>query len=34
MVREIAVLGGDVRKFVHPLVQEKLAARVSETFND
>jgi pantetheine-phosphate adenylyltransferase len=34
MVREIAVLGGDVRKFVHPLVQEKLAARVSETFNN
>jgi pantetheine-phosphate adenylyltransferase len=34
MVREIAVLGGDVSKFVHPLVQERLAARVSETFND
>ena len=34
MVREIAVLGGDVSKFVHPLVQERLAKRVSETFNN
>ena len=34
MVREIAVLGGDVSNFVHPLVQERLAARVSETFNN
>lgn len=33
MVREIAVLGGDVSKFVHPLVQERLAKRVSESFN-
>ena len=34
MVREIAVLGGDVSKFVHPLVQERLATRVSETFTN
>ena len=34
MVREIAVLGGDVGKFVHPLVQERLTKRVSETFNN
>jgi pantetheine-phosphate adenylyltransferase len=34
MVREIAVLGGDVSKFVHPLVQERLAKRVTETFNN
>ncbi len=34
MVREIAVLGGDVSKFVHPLVQERLAARVSESLNN
>ncbi len=34
MVREIAVLGGDVSKFVHPLVQERLAKRVSESFNN
>jgi pantetheine-phosphate adenylyltransferase len=33
MVREIAVLGGDVSKFVHPLVQEQLAKRITETFN-
>lgn len=29
MVREIAVLGGDVGKFVHPLVQERLRQRIS-----
>jgi len=34
MVREIAVLGGDVGKFVHPRVQELLAKRVSEQFNN
>jgi len=28
LVREIATLGGDVSKFVHPLVREKLAAKV------
>lgn len=28
MVREIASLGGDVSKFVHPLVAERLAARM------
>jgi pantetheine-phosphate adenylyltransferase len=28
LVREIAVLGGDVSKFVHPLVGAKLAAKV------
>jgi pantetheine-phosphate adenylyltransferase len=28
MVREIASLGGDVSKFVHPLVAEKLAAKM------
>jgi pantetheine-phosphate adenylyltransferase len=28
LVREIALLGGDVSKFVHPLVQAKLAAKV------
>lgn len=28
LVREIALLGGDVTKFVHPLVREKLAAKV------
>lgn len=30
MVREIAVLGGDVSKFVHPLVSGRLAQKVSE----
>ncbi len=29
MVREIALLGGDVGKFVHPLVLERIARRVS-----
>ncbi len=28
LVREIATLGGDVTKFVHPLVRERLAAKV------
>jgi len=28
LVREIALLGGDVAKFVHPLVGKKLAAKV------
>jgi len=28
LVREIATLGGDVSKFVHPAVHEKLAAKV------
>jgi pantetheine-phosphate adenylyltransferase len=28
LVREIALLGGDVSKFVHPVVREKLAAKV------
>ena len=28
LVREIAALGGDVSKFVHPLVRERLAAKV------
>jgi len=28
LVREIAALGGDVSKFVHPLVRAKLAAKV------
>ena len=28
LVREIATLGGDVRKFVHPLVSAKLAEKV------
>jgi pantetheine-phosphate adenylyltransferase len=30
MVREIASLGGDVSKFVHPLVAEKLAVRLQQ----
>lgn len=30
MVREIAFLGGDVSKFVHPLVMERLAAKMTE----
>ncbi len=29
LVREIAALGGDVAKFVHPLVGKKLAAKVA-----
>jgi hypothetical protein len=29
-VREIAGLGGDVGKFVHPSVQARMAARVRE----
>ncbi len=33
MVREIAILGGDVSKFVHPEVRERLAKRVSENFS-
>lgn len=32
MVREIAMLGGDVSKFVHPAISERLAKRVSEKF--
>jgi pantetheine-phosphate adenylyltransferase len=31
MVREIALLGGAVGKFVHPLVQERIARKVAET---
>ncbi len=30
MVREIASLGGDVSKFVHPLVAERLAAKMQK----
>ena len=30
MVREIAILGGDVSKFVQPLICERLAKKVSE----
>jgi len=30
MVREIAFLGGDVSKFVHPLVTERLAEKISQ----
>jgi pantetheine-phosphate adenylyltransferase len=29
LVREIAALGGDVSKFVHPLIEKKLKAKVS-----
>jgi len=29
LVREIAMLGGEVGKFVHPLVRDKLAAKVA-----
>ena len=32
MVREIAILGGDVSKFVHPAICQRLAKRVSEKF--
>jgi pantetheine-phosphate adenylyltransferase len=28
LVREIAILGGDVSKFVHPFVGARLAAKV------
>jgi pantetheine-phosphate adenylyltransferase len=34
LVREIAVLGGDVSKFVHPLVGKKLAAKVKSLGRD
>ncbi len=30
LVREIATLGGDVSKFVHPLVRKRLSAKVRE----
>jgi pantetheine-phosphate adenylyltransferase len=30
LVREIALLGGDVAKFVHPIVRKALAAKVKE----
>ena len=30
LVREIAMFGGDVSKFVHPMVRAKLAARVKQ----
>jgi pantetheine-phosphate adenylyltransferase len=30
LVREIALLGGDVRKFVHPIVRKALAAKAKE----
>jgi pantetheine-phosphate adenylyltransferase len=30
MVREIAILGGDVSQFVHPLIQGHLKTRISE----
>lgn len=31
LVREIAMFGGDVSKFVHPIVRAKLAARVKQS---
>ena len=31
LVREIAMLGGDVSKFVHPLVHERLVAKVKSS---
>lgn len=34
MVREIAVLGGDVSKFVQPTVRERLTRKVAENFLD
>jgi pantetheine-phosphate adenylyltransferase len=34
MVREIAVLGGDVSKFVQPTVQVRLAQACPRNFND
>jgi pantetheine-phosphate adenylyltransferase len=30
IVREIAVLGGDASKFVHPIVNERLRAKVTQ----
>jgi len=30
LVREIAMFGGDISKFVHPIVRAKLAARVKQ----
>ena len=33
LVREIAALGGDVSKFVHPVVRAKLAAKVKSAGN-
>ena len=30
LVREIALLGGDVKKFVHPIVRKALAAKVKQ----
>jgi pantetheine-phosphate adenylyltransferase len=30
IVREIAVLGGDTAKFVHPLIHERLQAKVAQ----
>ena len=30
MVREIAVLGGNVGKFVHPLIAEQLSAKIKK----
>ena len=33
MVREIAIFGGDVSKFVHPAVCQRLARRVSDNFS-
>ncbi len=32
MVREIAILGGDVGKFIQPAICERLAKRISEKF--
>ena len=32
IVREIARFGGDIGKFVHPLVAERLKAKVAETY--
>jgi len=32
MVREIATFGGDVSKFVRPIVEKRLAAKVAEKF--
>ncbi len=32
MVREIAILGGDVSKFVQPTIRERLAKKVAEKF--
>jgi pantetheine-phosphate adenylyltransferase len=30
IVREIATLGGDTAKFVHPLINERLRAKVAQ----